>query len=55
MPYTPRLKQKYKEEIVSALVKEHNYKTVMQVPKITKIVINMGWECCNPVLPVSAW
>ncbi|HHT04405.1 MAG TPA: 50S ribosomal protein L5 [Bacteroidales bacterium] len=42
MPYTPRLKQKYKEEIVSALVKEHNYKTVMQVPKLLKISLNQG-------------
>jgi large subunit ribosomal protein L5 len=32
----------YKEEIVPALQKEFNYKTVMAVPKLEKIVINMG-------------
>ncbi|PPE06074.1 50S ribosomal protein L5 [Williamsoniiplasma lucivorax] len=37
-----RLETKYKNEIVSALMKERQYKSVMQVPKITKIVINMG-------------
>jgi large subunit ribosomal protein L5 len=40
--YTPRLKEKYKNEIVPALVKQFNYKSVMQVPKITKIVLNQG-------------
>ncbi len=42
MSYTPRLKQKYKEEVVSALIKEYNYKTVMQVPKLIKISLNQG-------------
>lgn len=37
-----RLKKYYKEEIVSQLSKEFGYKNVMQIPKITKIVINMG-------------
>ncbi len=37
-----RLKIYYKEEIVSQLSKEFGYKNVMQIPKITKIVINMG-------------
>ncbi|MBN2864205.1 MAG: 50S ribosomal protein L5 [Bacteroidales bacterium] len=40
--YVPALKNKYKEEIVPALVKEFGYKTVMQVPKLKKIVINQG-------------
>ena len=40
--YVPALKNKYKEEIVPALVKEFGYKTVMQVPKLKKIVINKG-------------
>jgi len=40
--YLPSLKKKYKEEIVPALVKEFGYKTVMQVPKLEKIVINQG-------------
>lgn len=42
MNYIPTLKKKYKEEIVTALMKEFNYKSVMQVPKIEKIVINQG-------------
>ena len=38
----PRLLRKYKEEIVPALMKEFGYKNVMQVPKLEKIVLNMG-------------
>lgn len=37
-----RLKDYYKKEVVPALVKEFNYKNPMQVPKLDKIVINMG-------------
>ncbi|ALD66835.1 50S ribosomal protein L5 [Spiroplasma cantharicola] len=37
-----RLEQKYKEKIVPELFKEKQYKSIMQVPKIAKIVINMG-------------
>ena len=37
-----RLKEKYLKEIVPELEKEFNYTSVMQVPKIEKIVINMG-------------
>lgn len=37
-----QLKQKYNEEVVPSLVKKFNYTSVMQVPKIEKIVINMG-------------
>lgn len=42
MKYTPNLKLKYKNEIVPALMKEFNYKTVMQVPRLEKICINQG-------------
>jgi len=42
MAYTPNLKNKYQEEIIPALTKEFNYHTVMQVPKLEKIVINQG-------------
>lgn len=42
MSYTPRLKEKFTREITPALQKEFNYKSVMQVPKIEKIVINQG-------------
>ena len=37
---TTTLQKDYKERIVPALEKEFNYTTVMQVPKLTKIVIN---------------
>ena len=37
-----RLKEKYSKEVVPKLVSKHNYETVMLVPKIDKIVINMG-------------
>lgn len=37
-----RLKEKYLKEIVPSLMKKHNYSTVMEVPKLEKIVINMG-------------
>ncbi|QIK69800.1 50S ribosomal protein L5 [Erysipelothrix sp. HDW6C] len=36
------LKEQYKTEVVGALVKQFNYTSVMQVPKLEKIVINMG-------------
>ena len=35
-------KELYNKEIVNSLMKEYNYTTVMQVPKLEKIVINMG-------------
>ncbi len=37
-----RLKEKYNKEIVPSLMNKHGYKTVMLVPKIEKIVVNMG-------------
>ncbi len=40
--YMPTLKKKYKETVVPALVKEFKYKSVMQVPRLEKIVINRG-------------
>ena len=42
MDYTPSLKKKYLEEITPALVKEFDYKSVMQVPRLEKIVLNQG-------------
>jgi large subunit ribosomal protein L5 len=38
----PRIKEKYNSEIVAALKEKFQYKSVMQVPKLTKIVINKG-------------
>jgi len=37
-----RLKEKYHREVVPQLMKEFNYKNVMQVPKVEKVVINIG-------------
>ena len=42
MAYVPTLKTQYKEQIVAALMKEFGYSSVMQCPKLTKIVINQG-------------
>ncbi len=38
----PRLKARYREEILPALREEFDYQNVMQVPGLTKIVVNMG-------------
>jgi large subunit ribosomal protein L5 len=40
--YVPALRKKYSDEIIPALIKEFGYKTVMQVPRLEKIVINQG-------------
>ncbi|MDZ4792903.1 MAG: 50S ribosomal protein L5 [Bacteroidota bacterium] len=40
--YTPRLADKYKNEVVPALVKKFSYDTVMQAPKLEKICLNRG-------------
>jgi large subunit ribosomal protein L5 len=37
-----RLKERYQNEVAPALMKKFNYKSVMQVPKVEKVVINMG-------------
>src|ERR1700687_5858102 len=37
-----RLKEIYNKEVVPALVKQFGYKSTMQVPRISKIVLNMG-------------
>ncbi|NNC85241.1 MAG: 50S ribosomal protein L5, partial [Bacteroidia bacterium] len=42
MGYTPRLRDKYNDEIVKNLKEKFNYKNVMQVPKLTKICLNQG-------------
>jgi large subunit ribosomal protein L5 len=38
----PRLQEKYEKEVVPALMEKFAYKSVMEVPKLEKIVINMG-------------
>src|SRR5574340_1415881 len=39
---TPRLKEKYIKDIIPAMMKEFAYRNVMQVPKIQKVVLNVG-------------
>jgi large subunit ribosomal protein L5 len=38
----PRLKERYRKEVVPALVKEFNYPNLMAVPRLRKVVVNMG-------------
>ena len=38
----PRLKEKYREEVVPAMMKEFAYANVMEVPKLQKVVLNVG-------------
>ena len=38
----PRLQEKYFQEIVPQMMQQYNYKNPMQVPRLTKIVLNMG-------------
>jgi large subunit ribosomal protein L5 len=40
--YTPRLADKYKNEVVPALMKKFGYKSIMQAPKLEKICLNRG-------------
>ena len=40
--YTPRLKAKYDTEVKKALMEKYHYESVMQLPKLVKIVINIG-------------
>ena len=37
-----RLSEQYKNEIVDAMIKKFGYKNIMEVPKLDKVVINMG-------------
>jgi large subunit ribosomal protein L5 len=40
--YKPTLRKKYEEEVIPALQKAHNFKNVMQIPKLSKICLNQG-------------
>lgn len=42
MEFQPRLKEKYRKEIVPALTEKFGYHTIMQVPKLVKISLNQG-------------
>ncbi|MEM6559820.1 MAG: 50S ribosomal protein L5 [Myxococcota bacterium] len=54
--YEPRLRARYRDEIVPGLMKEFGYANVMQVPKLSKVVINMGLgeAVANPNIIKSA-
>jgi large subunit ribosomal protein L5 len=39
---TPRLKEKYLKEVIPVMMKEFSYKNVMEVPKVQKVVLNVG-------------
>lgn len=40
--YIPVLRKKYNEEVIPALMKEFSYKSIMEVPRLEKIVVNQG-------------
>ena len=40
--YTPRMKKLYEDSIIKAMTEKFGYKNVMQVPRLEKIVLNMG-------------
>ncbi len=42
MAEAPRLKERYRKEIVPELMKEFGYRNVMQAPRVTKVVVNIG-------------
>ena len=39
---TTRLQEKYQKEVIPAMIEKFGYKNIMEVPKLEKIVINMG-------------
>ena len=39
---TPRLKERYRAELIGELRKQFGYENIMQVPGVTKVVVNMG-------------
>ena len=43
----PRLKTKYEQEIAPALMKKFQYKSVMQIPRLEKVVVNVGCGDCK--------
>lgn len=42
MKYQPRLKTKYRDEIIQQMMDKFNYSSIMEVPKLTKICVNQG-------------
>jgi len=51
----PRVQDRYRQEIVPAMMQEFSYENVMQVPKLTKIVVNIGLgEAINNARAIDA-
>ena len=46
MAYIARMKKKYQEEVAPALMQKFQYKSVMQIPRIDKIVVSVGCGDC---------
>ena len=42
MPVTKEMKQRYQEEVIPALREKFGYKNIHEIPKVEKVVINMG-------------
>ena len=42
MATTPRLKEKYLSEVAKAMMEKFGYKNVMEIPRLEKVVLNMG-------------
>jgi len=40
--YEPRLRKRYKEEIIPQLMKDFSFRNIMQVPKLERVIVNMG-------------
>ena len=40
--YTPRMKQRYDDVVIKAMTEKFGYKNALEVPKLTKVVLNMG-------------
>ena len=47
MAYVARLKKKYNEEVAPAMMQKFQYKSVMQIPRIDKIVVSVGCGDCK--------
>ena len=39
------LKEQYVKEVIPAMMKKFEYKSIMEVPKLDKVVINIGYSC----------
>jgi large subunit ribosomal protein L5 len=51
----PRLQDRYRQEIVPAMMQDFGYRNVMQVPKLQKIVVNIGLgEAINNARAIDA-